>query len=320
MKRAKAVFLDHKTVDLGDLDLTTLKETPYDWHFYPKGDAQQTLERIQGAEVAITNKVVLDRQLLSQAHDLKLICIIATGTNNVDLEAAAKLGIAVTNVTAYGTSSVVQHVFSLILALTTRLNEYQAAVKRGDWQRSDMFCLLDFPIREISEKTLGIVGYGELGKATGRIAEAFGMKLLIAQRPGGKTQAGRIPLKEMLPQVDILSLHCPLTNATRDLIGREELALMRSDALLINTARGGIVDEQALVEALRQGRLGGAGFDVLTQEPPANDNPLLQQDIPRLILTPHNAWGSRESRQRLVDKVVENITAYRRGEKRNRVV
>jgi len=319
MGRARAVFLDHETVDLGDLDLSALMAAPYEWHLYPKGDVDKTGERIRGAEVVITNKVLLGRQILSQASALTLICIIATGTNNVDLEAAAELGITVTNVTGYGTASVVQHVFALILALTTRLNDYQGAVARGDWQRSDMFCLLDYPIRELSGKTMGIVGYGELGRAGGRIAEAFGMKLLIAQRPDGGPQAGRVPLREMLPRVDILSLHCPLTDATRNMIGREELALMRPDALLINTARGGIVDEQALAEALRQGRLGGAGVDVLSGEPPTDDNPLLQNDIPRLILTPHIAWASREARQRLVDNVVENVAAWQRGEERNRV-
>ncbi|MES9883084.1 MAG: 2-hydroxyacid dehydrogenase [Sedimenticola sp.] len=316
----RAVFLDHKTVDLGDLDLSALIATPYQWQLYPKGDATKSLERIKGAVIAITNKVVLDRELLSQAPDLKLICVIATGTNNVDLEAAAELGIAVTNVTGYGTSSVVQHVFALILALTSHLNDYQAAVGRGDWQRSDMFCLLDFPTRELSGKTMGLIGYGELGRATGRIAEAFGMRLLLAQRPGGEPQADHIPLRALLPLVDILSLHCPLTKSTKNLIGREELALMRPDALLINTSRGGIVDEEALAEALRRGQLGGAGFDVLTQEPPTDDNPLLQKDIPRLILTPHNAWGSREARQRLVDGVVKNIFSWGQGERQNRVV
>lgn len=319
MIRTRAVFLDHATVDLGDLDLAALRATPYEWDFIPRCDATATAEQIRGAEVVITNKVVLDRPLLAEAKDLRLICIIATGTNNVDLEAAAEYGIAVTNVTGYGTPSVVQHVFALILALTTRLFELRAAVEGEEWQRSDMFCLLDYPVREISGKTLGIVGYGELGRATARVAEAFGMKVLLAQRPGGAPQEGRLPLNELLPRVDILSLHCPLTAQTRDLIGRDQLALMQPDALLINTARGGIVDEQALAEALQAGRLGGAGFDVLSQEPPRQGNPLLQSDIPRLIVTPHCAWGSRESRQRLVDSVVENITAYRRGERRNRV-
>ena len=267
----------------------------------------------------VSNKVVLDRPLLEQLPELKLICVSATGTNNVDLQAAAERGIAVTNVTGYGTATVAQHTFCLILALTTRLLEYQAAVRRGDWQRSDMFCLMDYPIREIAGKTLGIVGYGTLGKGVARIAEAFDMQVLLAQRPGGKPQAGRLPLNELLPQVDILTLHCPLTPETQNLIGATELALMRPDALLINTARGGIVDERALANALRKGALGGAGVDVLTREPPTNDQPLLQADIPNLIVTPHNAWASREARQRLLDGVAENIRDYLAGGSANRV-
>lgn len=319
MTQPKAVFLDTATLDMGDLDLSAITTTPFDWRLHPTTAAEQTLERVRDATLVVSNKVVLDRPLLEQLPQLKLICVSATGTNNVDLQAAAERGIAVTNVTGYGTATVAQHTFCLILALTTRLLEYQAAVRRGDWQRSDMFCLMDYPIREIAGKTLGIVGYGTLGKGVARIAEAFDMQVLLAQRPGGKPQAGRLPLHELLPQVDILTLHCPLTPETQNLIGSAELALMRRDALLINTARGGIVNEQALADALRQGVLGGAGVDVLTREPPADDNPLLQSDIPNLIVTPHNAWASREARQRLLDSVTENIRDYLAGGSANRV-
>jgi glycerate dehydrogenase len=222
-------------------------------------------------------------------------------------------------VVGYGTPSVVQQVFALILALTTRLQDHQAAVARGEWQRSDQFCLLDYPFRELAGRRLGIVGYGELGRAVGRVGEAFGMQLLIAQRPGGDARPGRIPLVDLLPQVDVLSLHCPLTEQTRNLIGAAELSAMKPDALLINAARGGIVDEVALAAALRAGTIGGAGVDVLSREPPVEGNPLLAADLPNLIVTPHVAWASRESRQRMVDELALNIEAFLQGRERNRV-
>ena len=311
MIRTRAVFLDHATVDLGDLDLAALRATPYEWDFIPRCDATATAEQIRGAEVVITNKVVLDRPLLAEAKDLRLICIIATGTNNVDLEAAAEYGIAVTNVTGYGTPSVVQHVFALILALTTRLFELRAAVEGEEWQRSDMFCLLDYPVREISGKTLGIVGYGELGRATARVAEAFGMKVLLAQRPGGAPQEGRLPLNELLPRVDILSLHCPLTPETERLVNASRLALAKPDAFLINTSRGPLVDAAALAAALRNDQLGGAALDVLDAEPPAADNPLLS--APNCIITPHIAWYAAEARRRLMQIAADNLQAFING-------
>jgi len=225
----------------------------------------------------------------------------------------------VCNVRGYATPAVVQHVFALILALRTRLVDYRRAVADGRWQRSPHFCLLDYPIRELTGSKLGIVGYGELGKAVARVAEAFGMQVLISQRPGGPERPGRLPLHELLHQVDILSLHCPLTPQTQGLIGGEALKLMRPDALLINAARGGIVDEAALASALRAGRLGGAGIDVLTEEPPLRGSPLLETGVPNLIVTPHIAWASRESRQRLVDEVARNIQAFLAGRPRNLV-
>ncbi len=257
---------------------------------------------------------------LSQAKQLRLICVAATGTNNVDLKAAHELGITVTNVAGYATPSVVQHVFSMMLALTTRLTDYSQAVTDGAWQQSSQFCLLNLPIQELAGKNLGIIGYGELGHAVADVAKAFGMRILIAQRAGGDSQAGRVTLEKLLPQVDVLSLHCPLANNTKNLIGERELALMKKGAFLINTARGGIVDEAALASALRLGNIGGAGVDVLTQEPPVKSNPLLESDIPNLIVTPHIAWASRESRQRLVDELVANIKAYLQGEVRNLVI
>ena len=319
MPTPRAVFLDAGTLDRGDLDLNSLQTTPYAWEFYDNTSPEQCAGRIRGAALVVSNKVVMDRTLISGSGDLQLICAAATGVNHIDLLAAAEQNIAVTNVTGYGTATVAQHTFGLILALSTRLLEYQSAVRRGDWSRSELFCLMDYPIREIAGKTLGIVGYGTLGRGVARIAEAFDMEVLLAQRPGGEARAGRLPLDQLLPRVDVLSLHCPLTEHTRNLIGPDQLALMRSDALLINTARGGVVDEAALAEVLLQGKLGGAGVDVLTREPPPVDHPLLQAEIPNLIVTPHNAWASLEARQRLLNAVAANNSDLLAGGTGNRV-
>lgn len=317
----QGVFLDLGSLDMADLDLQGLEQTGIDWQLYKKTAATEVLSRIQGCDVVITNKVVLDAECLSKAKGLKLICVAATGTNNVDLEAAAKHSIRVCNVRAYGTPSVVQHVFTLLSALNTSLLEYHQDIVAGRWQQHDQFCFMDHPIRELAGAVMGIVGYGELGRGVARVAEAFGMKVLVAQRPGSvETTAGRIALDELLPQVDVLSLHCPLTPDTQDLIGSRELALMKDSAILINTARGGIVDEAALADALSSGRLGGAGIDVLIQEPPIDGNVLLSADIPRLIVTPHIAWASRESRQRLLDQVVENIQSWQSGTPHRQVI
>ena len=208
----------------------------------------------------------------------------------------------------------------MLLVLTTRFNEYTSAVKQGDWGRSKFFCLLDYPIRELAGKTIGIVGYGHLGKAVANIAGAFGMTVLLAKRNIEDERAGRVALQDLLPQVDVLSLHCPLTEETRGMIGADELALMKKDAVLINTARGGLVDEDALLDALETQQIGGAGLDVLEKEPPPAGYPLLKADLPNLVITPHTAWASRESRQRLLDEIALNIESFKAGQTRNRVV
>lgn len=310
----KAVFLDSETVG-EDVSLDKVREAVDTLHCHSRTDAGQTLERMRGHEIVISNKVVIRRQELQALEQPpELICVAATGTNNVDLEACAEAGIQVCNARAYGTDAVAQHALGLMLALSTRLLDYSAAVARGDWQQAPQFCLLDYPVRELSGLTLGIVGHGTLGRRVAQLAEAFGMRVLLAQRPGSSAAgAGRVPLSELLLRVDVLSLHCPLTEATRNLIGAAELAAMKPDALLINTARGGLVDEQALAQALRAGRLGGAGFDVLSEEPPRHGNVLLEPGIPNLIVTPHTAWASREARQRICDQVAENIRAWRDG-------
>lgn len=309
----RAVFLDHSSLDLGDLDMTPLRQLFGELVLHDSSTPGQVAERLQGAQVAISNKVPLSAETLAACPDLKLILISATGTNNVDLAAASERGITVANCRGYGTASVAQHALMLLLTLATRLPDYQAAIRDGAWQRTNQFCLLDFPIIELQGKTLGILGHGELGGAFARLAEALGMRILIGALPGRPARADRLPLHELLPQVDALSLHCPLNEHTHNLIGAAELALMKPQALLINTARGGLVDEQALADSLRAGHLGGAAFDVLTEEPPRNGNPLLAADIPRLIITPHNAWGSREARQRMVGQLAENAGAFFSG-------
>jgi glycerate dehydrogenase len=315
----RGVFLDTASLDRGDLDRTGLEASASTWTFHDHTPPEAVTERIGEAEIVVSNKVPISAETIAAAPKLQLVCIAATGTNNVDLEAARDHGVAVTNVVRYATPSVVQHVFALILALSTRLPQYQTAVHDGRWSAGPHFCLLDFPIHELAGRTLGIVGYGELGSHVAQVAEAFGLSVRVAQLPGRPERAGRLPLEALLEQADILSLHCPLTPETDHLIGPAELERMGDRALLINTARGGIVDEPALADALRQGRLGGAGVDVLSQEPPPADHPLLAPDIPNLILTPHIAWASTEARQRMADELAANIRAFQAGERRNRV-
>lgn len=309
----RAVFLDHTSLDLGDLDLGTLRESFGELVLHASTTAEQVAERLKGAQVAISNKVVIDAGAFAACPDLKLVLVTATGTNNVDLISAREHGVTVCNCQGYGTPSVAQHTLLLLLALATRLPDYQQAVHQGLWQKSKQFCLLDFPIVELEGKTLGLLGHGELGGAVARLAEAFGMRVLLGQIPGRPARADRLPLTELLPQVDALTLHCPLNDNTRDMIGAYELSLMKPHAFIVNTARGGLINEQALADALRNGHLGGAASDVLSVEPPIAGNPLLAGDIPRLIITPHSAWGAREARQRIVSQITENARAFFAG-------
>lgn len=310
---ARAVFLDHPSLDLGDLDLGPLRSCFSDLQLFARTTPEQVIERLKGATVAITNKIVIDAQAMAASPELKLILISATGTNNVDLAAARQHGITVCNCQGYGTPSVAQHTIMLLLNLATRLADYQKAVGEGRWQQASQFCLLDYPIVELAGKTLGLLGHGELGSAVGRLAEAFGMRVVLGQIPGRPARPDRLPLEQLLPQVDALTLHCPLNEHTRNFIGARELALLKPGAFVVNTARGGLIDEQALAEALRSGHLGGAATDVLSVEPPVQGNPLLAGNIPRLIVTPHNAWGSREARQRIVGQMSENAQGFFSG-------
>jgi glycerate dehydrogenase len=315
----KTVFLDYDTVSNGDLDLGALREESGNLVLYDSSEAQSAA-RIRDADIVLLNKLDLTRELLSGAPRLKLVALAATGTNNVDLIAARELGIAVCNVRAYCTASVVQHVWGLILSLTQHVDQFSRLSKDGSWARDEAQAVLSHTIRELYGRIFGVIGWGELGRGTARIAEAFGMRVVVANRPGAPPKEGRVPLDELLTTADIVSLHCPLTDATRGLIGARELELMKPDALLINTARGALIDGAALAAALKAGRLGGAGIDVLPQEPPQSGEPLLDSQIPNLLLTPHVAWAAREARQRCIDEMAANIRDFRSGGRRGRVV
>jgi glycerate dehydrogenase len=315
----KGVLLDYDTLDHGDVDLAPLERSLDELTVYRRTPAASTTRRLADADIAITNKVRFDAQLIDRLARIRLICIAATGVDNVDLDAAKSRDIGVANVTGYCTASVVQHVFALVLHLTLNLREYNRLIGSGAWQRNKLFNLLDFPVRELAGKSFGIIGYGTLGRAVADIARAFGMRVIVAERRGAPSRDGRLPFETVLTEADVLSLHCPLTDATRGLIGAAELARMKHDALLINTARGAIVDSTSLAEALAAQQLGGAGIDVLPEEPPRADEPLINLDLANLVITPHIAWAAREARQRAIDEMGANIRAFRNGDKRNRV-
>ncbi|HXV40737.1 MAG TPA: D-2-hydroxyacid dehydrogenase [Steroidobacteraceae bacterium] len=314
------MFLDFGTVSSGDLETGRLERVLPGVVLHGQTANADVRARIAGCEVALANKCVFDRDAIAASPQLRLIALTATGVDNVDLAAAHAAGIAVCNLRDYCTPSVLQHVFAMLLALTHRLADYQALVRAGRWQQAGQFSVFDHPIRELAGRTMGIVGYGALGRGVARVAESFGMQVLLANRPGAAPADGRHDLDQMLPRLDVLSLHCPLTDATRGLVSRERLARMKPDAVLINTARGALVDTQALADALRAGRLGGAGIDVLEREPPPADHPLLDSSIPNLIVTPHVAWAARESRQRCLDELALNVESFLAGGRRNRVI
>jgi glycerate dehydrogenase len=311
MSKLKAAILDESTFNANDLNMESLFALLENWNCYPSTTLEQRATHLAGINIAVANKVKFDKALLENLPDLNVILLTATGMDNVDNETCKKLGISVYNVTDYCTASVSQHVFSLILALSTKLLAYQEMTQTGAWSRSDNFSSLTFPIQELSGKTLGLIGYGALAKGVEKLAKAFDMKILIAQRAGSKTATdGRVLIDELLPQVDVLSLHCPLTSDTNHLINANALCLMKPTALLINTARGGVVDNAALADALRNNEIGGAGIDVLEIEPPPCDHPLVASDLPNLILTPHIAWASVEARQRVIDGVADNLKQW----------
>ncbi len=304
-----------------DLDLGPLEASVDELRVFDVTSERELPTRVADTEFVFTNKMQLRAELLAGAPKLKFIGLTATGCDNVDLDAAARHGIAVANIRAYCTRSVVEHVFGVLLMLTHRLAAYRASVAAGRWQQSRMPFLLDHPITELAGKTLGIVGYGELGKGVARMAEAFGMQVLIAARP--KTldvPAGRTAFEELVTRADVISLHCPLNDDTRKLISARELERMKTSAILINTARGGLVDSLALVQALEKQQISGAAVDVLPAEPPVDGDPLLDYTGDNLIVTPHIAWAGDQARQSAINELAANTRAFIAGQKRNRII
>jgi glycerate dehydrogenase len=290
------------------------------WTEYPGTDRSEVAARLQAATIAITNKVPLRADDIAKLPKLKMVAVAATGTDNVDLDACRARGIAVANIRNYSVVSVPEHVFALVLALRRNLLAYRADVEAGRWEKSTRFCLLDHPIADLSGSRLGIVGYGALGRKVAHIGRAFGMQIAVSTRTApADADIELLPLDALLRTSDVVSLHLPLNDHTRHLIGTRELELMKPGALLINTARGGLVDEQALAHALQHGVIAGAGFDVLSKEPPTLENPLLGLRLPNFILTPHVAWASAGAMQALADMLVDNVEAWAEGRAQNLV-
>jgi glycerate dehydrogenase len=309
------------------LDRSTLKAQvrrpafAHTWEEHAVSTPEQVVARLRAAGIAITNKVPLREPALRELPGLRLIAVAATGYDVIDLEYCRAHGIAVANIRNYAVHTVPEHTFALITALRRNLLAYREDVERGRWQKSEQFCFFDHPIRDLHGATLGIVGEGVLGQGVAQIGRAFGMRVLFADHSPPKAEGVEFtPLDQVLTESDVISLHVPLTAATRHLIGREQLRSMKRSALLINTARGGLVDEHALAEALREGIIAGAGFDVLSREPPTDGNPLLELRLPNFILTPHVAWASDGAMQALADQLIDNIEAFSAGRAQNRVV
>jgi glycerate dehydrogenase len=316
----KIVFLDRDSL------IANVRPPAFEhvWEDFPATSQHEVVERLRGAAIAITNKVPLRADAIAQLPDLKLVAIAATGTDNVDLAACRERGIAVCNIRDYSLVSVPEHTFALMLAVRRNLMAYARDVAAGRWQQSTRFCLLDHPIGDLAGSRLGIVGYGALGRRVAEIGRAFGMEIVVSSRSPVSARRDQwrpmqLPLPSLLMTSDVVSLHLPLTEATRHMIGAAELARMKKTAILINTARGGLVDEAALSDALKNGVIAGAGFDVLSKEPPVPDNPLLTLDLPNFVLTPHVAWASGGAMQTLADMLVENIDAWAAGNPKNLV-
>ncbi|WP_395666086.1 D-2-hydroxyacid dehydrogenase [Methylocella sp.] len=304
------VFLDRSTLDAK----VRAPSFPHSYKDYDVTAPGEIVERLKGATIAITNKVPLREETLAQLPDLKFIAVAATGTDVIDKACAKSRGVVVSNIRNYAFNTVPEHVFALAFALRRSVVPYVEDVRAGRWQESDQFCFFDHKIRDMRGSTLGIVGYGALGKSVAKIAEAFGMKVLAYDV---FPQPGLVDLDTLIRESDIITLHAPLTPDTKNMIGARELGMMKPDALLINTGRGGLVDEDALAEALKAGKIGGAGFDVLTVEPPKNGNVLLDLKLPNLIITPHVAWASQEAMQILADQLIDNVEAFAAGKPTN---
>jgi glycerate dehydrogenase len=315
----RIVYLQRATLD--PRVVLRRPEFEHDWIEFAETPAEYIGERIAGCTIAIANKVRVSREAIARAPGLRFIAIAATGADSVDLEACRDRGIAVANVREYGKHSVSEHALMLMLATSRNLAGYQRRVAEGAWQKSPRFYLGDFPIRDLAGKTLVIVGRGVLGQATGRLGRAFDMKVVYAERKGATaSRPGYVPFEEALGQADFVSLHCPLTPETQAMMGAREFAGMKPSAVLINTARGRLVDEAALIAALRERRLAAAAVDVISEEPPVNGNILLDASLPNLIVTPHVAWASAEAKQTLADELIDVIEAWERGESMNRIL
>lgn len=314
----KLVVLERNSVGT-DIDVSCYEKFG-EVTYYPNTVAENTAERVKDADIIIANKAPMNEDTLKDAPNVKLICLFATGFDNVDLAYCKSRGIKVANVVNYSTAAVVQHTFLLALALEEKLVHYDNYVKSGEYGAQDRFSNFDRPFRELEGKTWGIVGMGNIGRGVAKVAQAFGCKVIFYSASGKSTctEYERVEFDDLLSQSDILSLHCPLSDRTRGLINKEAFSKMKQSAVLVNVARGPVVDTQALYEALTQGQIAAAGLDVLEKEPISRDNPLNEiKDSTKLIITPHLAWASTEAKERLVDEVAKNIQAFLDGEERN---
>ncbi|WP_371186723.1 D-2-hydroxyacid dehydrogenase [Thalassotalea maritima] len=315
----KAVFLDRSTIS-DKINFNNLEQCFHTVSYFDHSSSEKVVSRCRFADVIITNKVIISADMMSQLPKLRLICIAATGTNNVDLVAAKRHGIAVCNVSGYSTSSVSQYVFAMLLEHMQKSSEYIASVRTDKWQNSPVFCHFESPIEELAGQTIALIGYGEIARAVERIARAFSMQVIIAERQHeSRIRPGRVAFEQALAQADVVSLHAPLSAATENLINAETLALMKRSAILINTARGGLVNSEHLLSALKLKRIKAAILDVLENEPPNADHPLIAHKLDNLYITGHIAWGSQQAQQRLIDGIADNIIAFQQGLVRNRV-
>ena len=317
LKMERIVFLERNTVQ------ANFRRPDFDHEWIEHGEtlADQVVERLRGATIVISNKLALREPDLSQLPLLKLIAIAATGFDNIDLDYCRRHNISVGNVRGYAANSVSEHVLMLMLALRRSLLAYREDVQQGGWQQSKQFCLYTHKLHDLRGSTLGIIGYGAIGRSVARLAESIGMRVLISEHKHATAiREGRTSFTETLRDSDVVTLHCPLTGDSQDMFARAEFEMMKRDALLINTARGGLVEEKALIEALQDGVIAGAAFDALREEPPREGNLLLELNLPNFIVTPHVAWASDEAMQALADQLVDNLEAFVRGQPRNLVI
>lgn len=310
------VFLDQGSLPMVLKPL----QSPHTWHDYPQTGPEDVVSRLQGATIAVVNKVRLTAEILASLPDLKMIAIAATGSDNIDLAYCKAHGIVVSNIRNYALDTVPEHALAMLFALRRSLPGWQKDIAAGKWQTSPHFCLFDYPILDIADSTLGIIGSGSLGQSLARKAQALGMKVLFADRKDATTlRDGFTAFDDVLQQSDAISLHCPLTPQTKDLMGAREFGLMRPHAILLNTARGALVHADALLAALRTGQIGGAGIDVLPEEPPRQGHPFLDANLPNLLVTPHVAWSSQQAMRKLADQLVDNMDAFIAGTPQNRL-